>query len=145
MLAACTCTASNEQSVPVTMCRFRPFTFLPAPNPHGPPLSVVFTLWLSIIPAEGQRLRPAARRALDQDTIYVPPHVAITPIVKVMLDRGERRKVFRQSTPLAAGRKHIENAIQDDAKGPGWRAAKVAPFGKSRLNSSHSLTVVSLA
>src|ERR1700730_1022530 len=70
--------------------------------------------------------RPA--RALDQDTIYVPPHVAITPIVKVMLDRGERRKVFRQSTPLAAGRKHIENAIQDDAKGPGWRAAKVTPF-----------------
>src|SRR3984893_18332025 len=70
--------------------------------------------------------RPA--RALDQDTIYVPPHVAITPIVKVMLDRGERRKVFSQSTPLAAGRKHIENAIQDDAKGPGWRAAKVTPF-----------------
>src|SRR5580704_12240657 len=70
--------------------------------------------------------RPA--RAFYKDTIDPPPNVAIAPIVKVMLNRRVRRKVFRQSTPLAAGRKHIENAIHDDAKGPGRRAAKVTPF-----------------
>src|SRR5437879_8704860 len=44
-------------------------------------------------------LRPA--RALDQDTIHVPPNVAVAPIVKVMLNRRKRWKVFRQSAPLA--------------------------------------------
>src|SRR6202040_3264452 len=45
-------------------------------------------------------------------------NIAVAPIVKVMLNRRERRKVFRQSTPLAAGRKHIENRIHDGAKVP---------------------------
>ena len=35
------------------MWRLRPFTFLPASNPRGPPLSVVFTDWLSMMPADG--------------------------------------------------------------------------------------------
>ena len=32
-------------------------------NPRGPPLSVVFTLWLSMMPADGVGFRPTASRA----------------------------------------------------------------------------------
>ena len=40
----------------------RLLTFLPASYPRGPPLSVVLTDWLSMIPAEGLASRPAASR-----------------------------------------------------------------------------------
>jgi len=43
--------------------RLRPLMRLPASTPRGPPLSVVDTLWLSIMPAEGTRSRPACWRA----------------------------------------------------------------------------------
>jgi hypothetical protein len=36
---------------------------LPASNPRGPPLSVVFTDWLSMTPAVGLASRPAFSRA----------------------------------------------------------------------------------
>jgi hypothetical protein len=39
--------------VSVTMWRLRPLIFFPASKPLGPPLSVVFTDWLSITPAVG--------------------------------------------------------------------------------------------
>src|SRR5262249_37025418 len=71
-------------------------------------------------------LRPA--RALNQDTIDPPPNVAVAPIVKVMLNRRERGKVFRQSTPLAAGRKNIENCIHDGAKSPRRWAPRASPL-----------------
>jgi len=48
--------------VSVRMCRLRPFTFLPASKPRGPPASVVLTDWLSITPALGLASRPAASR-----------------------------------------------------------------------------------
>jgi hypothetical protein len=38
-------------------------SLLPASKPRGPPLSVVFTDWLSITPAVGLASRPAASRA----------------------------------------------------------------------------------
>src|SRR6266487_935219 len=52
--------AFDEPSVSVTTWRLRPFTFLAMSNPRGPPLSVVFTLWLSMMPADGVGLRPTA-------------------------------------------------------------------------------------
>jgi hypothetical protein len=45
------------------MWRLRPLTFLPASQPRGPPLSVVFTDWLSITPALGLAARPVFSRA----------------------------------------------------------------------------------
>ena len=47
----------------VMMWRLRPVTFLPASYPRGPPLSVVFTLWLSMTPAVGEASRPSRLRA----------------------------------------------------------------------------------
>jgi len=41
----------------------RPLIFLPASNPRGPPLSVVFTDGLSMTPAVGLASRPAFSRA----------------------------------------------------------------------------------
>src|SRR5262249_24876130 len=71
-------------------------------------------------------LRPAC--ALNQDTVYPPPNVAVAPIIKVMLNRRERWKVFRHSTPLAAGRKHVENCIHDGAKRPLRSAPCASPL-----------------
>src|SRR5260370_32395948 len=39
------------------------FDFLATSNPRGPPLSVVFALWLSMMPADGIGLRPMVWRA----------------------------------------------------------------------------------
>ena len=42
--------------------------FLPASYPLGPPLSVVLTDWLSMIPAEGLAWRPAASRICNSNS-----------------------------------------------------------------------------
>src|SRR5258708_7025549 len=55
-------------------------------------------------------------RALDQDPIDPRPDPPVAPIVEIMLNRCEGRKVFRQGTPLAAGRKNVEDRIHDRAK-----------------------------
>ena len=47
----------------VTIWRLRPLIFLPASNPRGPPLSVVFADWLSMTPAVGLASRPSFSRA----------------------------------------------------------------------------------
>jgi hypothetical protein len=41
-------------------CRLRPFSFLPASNPRGPPDSTVLTYWLSMMPHDGSASRPSA-------------------------------------------------------------------------------------
>ena len=57
------CRGSSRPSVSTSRCRLRPLIFLPASKPRGPPLSVVLTDWLSMIPAVGWASRPAASRA----------------------------------------------------------------------------------
>ena len=64
-LAAVTTTASSRPRVSVTMPRLRPAIFLPASMPwllRGA-LVDVFTLWLSMTPADGGVPRPALARA----------------------------------------------------------------------------------
>ena len=53
----------RNPSVSVTIWRLRPLIRLPASIPRGPPLSLVGTLWLSIIPALGVSVRPCFWRA----------------------------------------------------------------------------------
>src|SRR5581483_10122562 len=50
------------------------------------------------------------------------------PIVKIVLHRRERRKVFRQGAPLAAGGKNIEDCIEDGPKWPLRRAPDALPL-----------------
>src|SRR6516225_8671249 len=52
----------------------------------------------------GRGLAPCrSARALDQDSIDLAPNIAVAPIVKIMLNRCEWRKVLRQSTVDAVG------------------------------------------
>ncbi len=51
MSAVCTRTTIGLPSTSTAICRFRPLIFFPASYPEGPPLSVVFTDWLSMIAA----------------------------------------------------------------------------------------------
>ena len=53
----------SNSLVSVMIWRLRPLTSLAASKPRIPPLSVVFTDWLSITPADGLASRPAASRA----------------------------------------------------------------------------------
>src|SRR3712207_6904709 len=53
MSAACTTTPSSSPSVSTATWRLRPFSRFAASQPRGPPLSVVFALWVSTIAAEG--------------------------------------------------------------------------------------------
>src|ERR1700678_201861 len=55
-------------------------------------------------------------RALDQGAIDPAPNLPVAPIVEIMLNRRVGRKVFRQSAPLAAGCKNVEDRIHDHAK-----------------------------
>ncbi|KMS60023.1 hypothetical protein V474_08935 [Novosphingobium barchaimii LL02] len=45
--------------------------FLPASYPQGPPLSVVFTDWLSITPALGEASRPSISRRFITSTVFM--------------------------------------------------------------------------
>src|SRR5918998_336037 len=64
MLAACTTTPSSSPSVSTATWRLRPLRRLAASQPRGPPLSVVFTLWVSMIAAVGLASRPAPSRSM---------------------------------------------------------------------------------
>src|SRR4051812_25338005 len=63
MLAACTTTPSSSPSVSTATWRLRPFSRFAASQPRGPPLSVVLTLWVSMIVAVGLASRPAPSRS----------------------------------------------------------------------------------
>src|SRR5207344_2940453 len=130
MLAACTCTASNKPSVSVTMWRFRPFTFLPASNPHGPPLSVVFTLWLSMIPAEGVRLRPSARRVRATSTRFIRRQPPMTELA----DPGVNPVTGKEGKGTAEGEDvlALDSTVYEELK-----AAAIA--AKSRSGSTDLL------
>src|SRR3954471_3538503 len=62
MSAAWTRMPSNSPSVSTAMCRLRPFRRFAASQPRGPPLSVVLTLWVSMMAAVGLASRPAPWR-----------------------------------------------------------------------------------
>lgn len=55
----------HDRPAPVSTmwCRLRPFIRLSASKPRGPPASVVLTLWLSTIAAEGMASRPTRSRS----------------------------------------------------------------------------------
>src|ERR671911_1211161 len=64
MSAACTRMPSSSPSVSTATCRLRPFSRLAASQPRGPPLSVVFTLWVPTTAAVGLGSRPAPSRSM---------------------------------------------------------------------------------
>src|ERR1700745_3300894 len=90
-------------------------------------------------------LRPAY--SLAKDTIELAPNITVAPIVKIMLNGRERRKVFRQSTPLAAGRQDIEDRVHDGAKIPFGRTPSPTPLWQKSAQQDplHSCRVACIA
>src|SRR6202011_4068167 len=86
-------------------------------------------------PALASRRTPCA---LYQETIDPLPNLGVAPIVKIMLNRRERRKIFRQSAPLAAGRKHIENRVHNDANIPLAWTSNMTPL-RQQWSQRHPL------
>ena len=62
------CIGDDMAFAPPSLRWGRLLTFLPASYPLGPPLSVVLTDWLSMIPAEGLASRPAASRICNSSS-----------------------------------------------------------------------------
>src|SRR3954452_19435646 len=108
---------SNSPSVSTAMCRLRPFSRLAASQPRGPPLSVVFTLWVSMMAAVGLGSRPAPSRSMTRIWWRMLSHTPsrrkarITHIATDSLPRRECRRE-RQMPPLAAGPHEVEQPVQ---------------------------------
>ena len=64
-----------HEDLPKGRPRLRPFTFLPPSKPRGPPCSVIFALWLSMIAALGVGSRPARRRTRTRSRAWIRSHV----------------------------------------------------------------------
>ncbi len=69
MVAPCPARTSSAPSGSPVRERLRPVSRLPAASPAGPPLSVVFTLWLSLPAAGGRIARPDRHRTRNAASI----------------------------------------------------------------------------
>src|SRR5215203_3863807 len=114
MSAAWTRMPSNSPSVSTAMCRLRPFSRFAASQPRGPPLSVVFTLWVSMIAAEGLASRPAPSRSRTTKWWRMLSHTPSRRKARIypytVRQGGGGR--WRQVPPLAAGAHEVEEAVQ---------------------------------
>src|SRR6266542_5881664 len=73
--AAQTTTKRMRPSVSVMRWRLRPFTCLAGLNPFSPPISVVATLWLSIMATLGSLSRPAFLPIAFRTNVLVHFHI----------------------------------------------------------------------
>jgi hypothetical protein len=82
-----------------------------------PPLSVVFTDWLSITPALGSPGAPPLAAGHAQYMVDLGEGSIPGPAVEIALHRGIGRKFPRDLSPLAAGRGHLEDRFGQPAAG----------------------------
>src|ERR687894_45047 len=115
MSAACTTTPSSSPSVSTATWRLRPFSRFAASQPRGPPLSVVFTLWVSDDRRRGAGLPPGALAQHDHEVVAdALPHAVAEEGAHVAVHRASGREGRRgwQVSPLAAGAHEVEEAVQ---------------------------------
>src|SRR6185295_9280599 len=116
MSAAWTRMPSNSPSVSTATCRLRPFSRFAASQPRGPPLSVVFTLWVSMIAAcRRTGLPPGALAQHDHEVVAdTLPHPVSQKGAHIAVHGAPGRKGRRwwQMPPLTAGAHQVEEAIQ---------------------------------
>ena len=112
------CKPTRWPSVSVTMWRLRPLIFFPASKPRGPPLSVVFTDWLSITHGGRACLAPRllARRH-HQHVVDAREPAAARPVVEITLHGRIGRQILRQLAPLATRRGHVKDRVDHRAQG----------------------------
>src|SRR5258708_30260764 len=127
--------------VAVTIWRLRPLTFLPASYPRGPPLSVVLTDWLSMIPAEGLASRPAASRgSINNSKLIRIQDAVVAPRIEIVLHVGKRRKLSRQQPPLTTRPGHVEQRIDDASHCRFRRAPK--PLAPRQMGWHHQALII---
>ena len=103
--------------------RLRPQSFLAPSSPCGPPRSLVFTDWLSILAALGVGGRPACRRSRARSGGWICSHV---PSRRHLPQGGERRPgavVARRQPPLTPAAQDVKEASTDPAQIDSTRAS----------------------
>ena len=111
------------------MWRLRPRMRLPAVIAPDPPFSVVFTVWLSMIPA--LRLTRAARGLAQiptQGVVHPLPDACPAPGPEIMVDGLVGRKVGGEQAPLAPAPQDVEDGI--DHLAHVGRARATTEFGR---------------
>lgn len=94
------------------MWRLRPLIFFPASKPRIPPLSVVFTDWLSITPAVGLGLLSGQlARSHNKRVVEGAQRAFSPPPIEVFLHRGKRWKVRRQKPSRTTRRSYIKKCV----------------------------------
>ena len=136
---------AGKPCVSVTMWRLRPLMRLAASTPRGPPLSVVGTLWLSMMPADGVARRPSASEQRHQTSVDLRAMSHRRASGRNSLARSKRRKLPRQEAPLTARRQQIENSVDDRAQIALARPPRRRGGGSSGAICAHSAARVSLA
>src|ERR1700693_5687538 len=122
---------TSKPVVSVRMWRLRPFTFLPASNPRGPPASVVLTDSLSITPAGGLASRPALFASLHhQHVVNLLQQAAVAPRIEISLHRRIGRKILWQHPPLTTALSHEEQRVHHPSQFR--RARPTAPLRTHR-------------
>ena len=133
-----------KPSVSTAACRLWLLISFPAPKSHGPPLSVVFTHWLSIVPAEGLDPPFQFARHRDHQVIDGARQATVSPAVEMELDRGKGWEVPRQQAPLAAGRGDVLDRAHRIAQVRRAEATEALGPGRSGAIRPHSRPVKSL-
>src|SRR5271154_6992909 len=118
-LAGWTATLSRRPRVSTRMWRLRPMTFLPHQSLAGRAQSRLLSR-LAALAVDDRRRRarfaPGPLARLDVERVMDALQRAVPiPQAKVVVRRALRRQILGQSLPLAAGRQHIEDGVQDFA------------------------------
>src|SRR5215213_9714960 len=135
MSAAWTRMPSNSPFVSTATCRLRPFSRLAASQPRGPPLSVVFTLWVSMMAAVGLASRPAPSRSMTTKWGQMPPLAAGAHKVEQTIQQVSHVRGPRPSTGLGGRDQRLQQAkliigqCLAGAEVPNQRAISRRPHG----------------
>jgi hypothetical protein len=135
-------------SVSTSKWRFVPLNFFAPSYPCTPPTLVVFTDWVSRIPALGWGSRPALVRILSRKTALIFCQVCLLfaphPEVVVVVHRRARRELTWKHAPLlAAASQEVEDGVEDLGRRPllrgrppglagGISGAKISHSGSER-------------
>src|SRR4051812_31133942 len=136
MSAGCGSRISPRPSVSTMTWRLRPFTFLPASKPRGPPLSVVLTDWLSSTAALGEASRPTRSRSAMTRRWFMVSNKPVSrhcPNQRYTVVLGG--KSLEQS-PSPPAPQHVEDRVHHLAQRPFSWPPPLVRFGHERLDQS---------